>query len=496
MLATVIAIVYVLAAAVVFVYAGSQAHLLWTWRRHPVPALPTLPADSELPMVTIQLPFYNERAVAPRLMRAVAAIDWPKDRLELQVLDDSSDDTVQRVDAAAEELRAAGHLVEVVRREERVGYKAGALAHGLRTSKGEYVGVFDADFIPPADFLRRTMGSFLAPGGERWGLVQARWGWLNADDSLLTTVQALQLDAHFTMEQHARSHGGLLMSFNGTAGVWRRRCIDEAGGWSADTLTEDLDLSYRAQMVGWSLLYLDDVEAPSELPAEMSAIRIQQHRWMKGGAQVARKLLPTLWSSALPLRRKLQGTAHLLGSSVYLAVLVLCLVGPMVVALDGQFSEPAKALLAISGVLLAASLTVLIAFYLAMAVRRRGSLAGGMLRFLKEFPLFLALSAGMSVHDSMAVVEGWIGRDSPFVRTPKVGDGNAGGYRRLRAPRTVWIELAVACWGILGAWWALHTDIPFRSVFLLIQASGFLVIVGATIRHAWTSAAPMTTTEA
>jgi cellulose synthase/poly-beta-1,6-N-acetylglucosamine synthase-like glycosyltransferase len=488
LLATIVAGIYLVASVLVATYALSQAHLLWTWLRHPVPGERALPADDALPIVTLQLPFFNERAVAPRLMRAVAALDWPRDKLQLQVLDDSLDDTVQRVDQAAEELRAQGVWVDVVRRTERTGYKAGALAHGLETAAGAFVGVFDADFIPEGDFLRRTMPWFLGEDAERRALVQARWGWINDRHSLLTRVQALQLDAHFTMEQHARSHSGLLMSFNGTAGIWRRAAIDDAGGWSDDTLVEDLDLSYRAQLKGWELFYLDGVEAPSELPAEMGAIRTQQHRWMKGGAQVARKLLPTVWRSSLPLRRKLQGTAHLVSSSVYLAVLTLCLVGPGIVLLDGAFSEPAKVTLLVSGVLLAQSLVILFGFYVATAVRR-GGVGGGLLRLAWGFPAFLSLSAGMSVHDSLAVVEGWMGRKSPFVRTPKIGDeGEA--YIRRRAPITVWIELAVAAWGLLGAWVALGSPQPMRALFLVAQAAGFATIAAVSLWHARPRPAP------
>lgn len=470
-LAGVVAGGYTLTAGAIALYSLSQLHLLTVaWRRED-PPVPEAPPDA--PMVTVQLPIYNERTVVEALLDSVAGLDWPRDRFEIQLLDDSTDDTVELAAQKVAALREAGVDVHHIRRPNREGYKAGALAHGLETAKGDLVAILDADFRPLPCFLKRTVGALEAH--PEWGLLQARWGHINREASPYTAAQAFHLDAHFTIEQAARSQKPLLMGFNGTAGVWRRQAIDDAGGWSSDTLTEDLDLAFRAQLAGWTLGYSDAIEVPAELPELVPAVRSQQHRWMKGGAQVSRKLLPTLWASDQPLVTRLQGTAHLVGGAVFLCVLGLCLITPMLSPLRAHVPWFDLAV-APGAVALQLAFLILILFYGTMCVRREPSVGAAARRFVGTFPMFLALSAGLSLHNSRAVWEGWFGRPSEFVRTPKRGDGSLVAY----ASRTVgfvrWAELAIALWLAVGIVWTVMYAQWILIPFLLMQAAGFFAI--------------------
>lgn len=471
-LAGLVVLGHAVCGGLVAVYSISQLHLLRRALTRDDPAVPE-EGPPAAPLVTVQLPIYNERTVVEALLDAVAALDWPSDRLEIQLLDDSTDDTVELAAAKVAALQQTGLDVKHVRRPSRVGYKAGALAHGLVEARGDLVAILDADFRPRPCFLKRTVG-LLAEHPE-WGLVQARWGHMNRAASAYTAAQAFHLDAHFTIEQAARSEAPLLMGFNGTAGVWRRQAIDDAGGWSADTLTEDLDLSFRAQLAGWDLGYADAIEVPAELPELVPAIRSQQHRWMKGGAQVSRKLLGTLWRSDRPLVTRLQGTAHLLGGAVFLCVLGLCLLTPLV----GPLRETVpwfEAAITPSVVALQVAFGILVAFYGTTCLRRTSSAGAALGRFVITFPTFLALSAGLSLHNSLAVLEGWFGHDTPFVRTPKRGDGSLVAYRARRAGLVVWAELAIALWVSGGLFWALMHERWVLAAFLAVQAAGFLAI--------------------
>ena len=269
------------------------------------------------PFVTIQLPIYNELYVVERLIDNIAKLDYPKDKYEIHVLDDSNDETVEIVNKKVEEYKAKGFNIERITRDDRVGYKAGALKAATHKAKGKFIAIFDADFLPKPSFLKDTLAYFENPN---IGIVQTRWGHVNQNYSLLTELQAFQLNVHFTVEQRGRMAGNYLLQFNGTAGIWRKETIESAGGWEADTLTEDLDLSYRAQLKGWEIAYLEDIISPAELPVEMNGLKSQQFRWMKGGAETAKKMLPTIWKSDLKFPQKLHASAHLLGSSVFLSV--------------------------------------------------------------------------------------------------------------------------------------------------------------------------------
>ena len=365
-----------------------------------------------LPRVTVQLPVYNEMYVTERLMRAVCAIDYPRELLEVQVLDDSTDGTSAIAARCAGELRAAGFDIKHIRRETREGYKAGALAEGCARAAGEFLAVFDADFLPPRDFLRRTIPCFEDP---KVGIVQTRWGHLNRDYSLLTKAQAVLLDGHFVVEQAARCSNGLFLNFNGTAGVIRKKCIELSGGWQHDTLTEDLDLSYRAQINGWRAVYLPDVVSDAELPVDMNAFKIQQHRWVKGGIQTAGKLLPlVLGGSGIPLKVKVESVFHLLGNLSYLFLLAtIILIIPMNFLWERIWLNDLF-IASVTGV--AVGTLAIIRFYVLAVREAHGPRAR---EFYKYIPVALSVGAGITVNNAKAVLEAVLGRTSGFVRTPK-----------------------------------------------------------------------------
>jgi len=450
-------------------------------RFHPTSPAP-LPAT--LPHVTVQLPLYNEASVAARLIHAAAALDWPADRLHIQVLDDSTDETTQVVHALVTSYAQRGVRLEHVRRPSRNGFKAGALQHGLATATGSLIAIFDADFVPPRDFLRRLCGHF---SDETVALVQARWDHLNAEHGLLTRVQSLMLDGHFAVEQAGRAAQQMCFNFNGTAGVWRRTAIEQAGGWRADTLTEDLDLSYRAQLLGWRFVYDHNTTAPAELPTQMTAFKGQQHRWTKGSIQTALHLLGALWRSPLTLRARLHATAHLLGNLAYVLLLVTALLlpvaSPSVHALGWTRGWMLDSVLWLMGS------GALAAFY-AVAARRCGRSPWRAL--LMVFPL-MALGAGMALSNAKGLLGGLLGIRSDFVRTPKQG-----GNRRPRYVARVGLlpvaELLLAAWLAAGAWLhALHGWYGTVPVQALFSAGVFWVALGS-LRQLWMStSSPMVT---
>ncbi len=374
--------------------------------------------EQELPFVTIQLPIFNEMYVIERLIDSVMQFDYPKDRFEVQVLDDSIDETVEVTQAKVKEYRAKGFQIEQICRTDRKGFKAGALKEGMKYAKGEFIAIFDADFLPRPDFLKKTIPFFQ---DEKIGVVQTRWEHINEDYSLITRLQALQLNVHFTVEQTGRMNGNHMLQFNGTAGVWRRKAIEEAGGWEADTLTEDLDLSIRAQLKGWKINFLEDVGSPAELPIEMNSLKSQQFRWMKGGAETAKKMLPTVWKSDLSLSHKIHATAHLLASSIFVFVFI-----------TGVFSVPLLFFLGdlielgfskhFFAYFLVGLLSIVAIYYVAnvQAIPEHAQdFTRSVYKFIFLFPLFLALSMGLSLHNTVAVIQGFWGKKSPFVRTPK-----------------------------------------------------------------------------
>jgi len=437
MIAYVFLAVYSLALLYITVYCLMQLNLLVAYKRYtkkahkqpammlPRPVQQLVPAgiddeayDTETwPMVTIQLPIYNEKYVIGRLIDSVARFDYPRDRFEIHILDDSTDETVDLVADKVAQYQDEGFRIEQIRRPVRQGYKAGALRDGMPLATGEFIVIFDADFVPRPDFLRRTLPYFQ---DERVGVVQTRWEHINEDYSLITRLQALQLNVHFTVEQVGRMGGEHFLQFNGTAGIWRRACIEEAGGWEADTLTEDLDLSIRAQLKGWRIHFLEQVSSPAELPAEMNSLKSQQYRWMKGGAETARKLLPKVWKSKISIGKKIHATVHLLASTVFVFVFI-----------TGVFSVPLLFVLNdlmevgfdkdwFAGFLVGL-LSIMAVYYVAnvQAPVHRDPPLKAIFKFVVLFPLFLALSMGLSLHNTVAVIQGYRGKRTPFVRTPK-----------------------------------------------------------------------------
>ncbi len=450
--------------AVLSVYGLHRLFILWLYHRHRNQA----PVGGPLlrcPTVTVQLPVFNEAAVVERLIDAACQLDWPRSCLEVQVLDDSTDDTVARSRAVAARWRDRGVDVTVLHRTDRTGFKAGALAAGTAVAKGDFLAVFDADFVPGPDFLRTVMPHFADAG---IGMVQARWGHINEASNVLTRLSSVLLDGHFVLEHTARHRSGRFFNFNGTAGVWRRACIESAGGWQHDTLTEDLDLSYRAQLAGWRFTFLKDHVVPAELPATMRAFKTQQHRWAKGTLQTARKLLPTIMKSDLPLRVKAEALVHLSNNLAYPLVLVMALLLPPSVILRGQSDMLSLLLLDLPAFLLATCSVA--SFYF---VAEREAWGDGWGRAWR-IPFVMSLGIGMAVNQSRAVVEGIFGSDVTFVRTPKDGSTNSRpgavpvAYRIPRGWTPV-IELALAAYyavsiGIVisEGWWA---SLPFLVVF-------------------------------
>ncbi|NWH09363.1 MAG: glycosyltransferase [Alphaproteobacteria bacterium] len=428
---------------------------------------PPLPPDAHLPHVLIQLPTYNEAAVVSRALEAASRIDWPMDKLHIQLLDDSTDQTTEIARAKVEELRRRGVDASLLHRDNRAGFKAGALAEGLRALPYEFVAVFDADFVPPRDYLRRAMPFLIAD--PRMAFVQGRWEHLNIEESLLTRAQALTLDAHFVVEQSARSWTGLPMSFNGSGGVWRRDAIEDAGGWQYDTLTEDLDLSCRTVLNGWRSKFLVDLPVPGELPDTITAWRNQQFRWTKGFAQCAMKLLGPIWRSSMPVTHKAALTVQFFQGWVYPAGAIALLTALALVALFG--GKPTyEVMIGLFSSMLGLTAVVLIILAAQLHVGRPMRLS-----LVPTILTVMALNSGLALSNSRAIWEAVIGQKSAFVRTPKRGDGakiitKPTGGSVSGVPEIALAVLSVAVVVAYDAWY---------SPFLAVTVTGLAVVGGA-----------------
>lgn len=481
LVATLIIVIYSFCLAFIFCYSLVQLHLTWLYlTRTKQPLKPTI-ALQEWPAVTVQLPVYNERYVIERLLDAVTALEYPGEKLQIQILDDSTDDTTNLIVEKLKALTDTGINIEHIRRSDRTGFKAGALQHGLQTATGEFIAIFDADFTPFPDFLKQTIVAFTLP---EIGVVQTRWGHLNRQYSLLTRLQAFGLDAHFTIEQKGRNNGNFFINFNGTAGVWRKTCILDAGGWHADTLTEDLDLSYRAQLKGWQFVYQQHTETPAELPAAMSALKSQQYRWTKGAAETARKHLKNVLTSSKTIVPKLHATFHLLNSGVFVCVLLTALLSVPILCI--KQANPQLSWLYNLGVLLIGSMLSLTGFYwIASGISGKRAVR----RFVPDFLLFLSMSMGMALHNSVAVLEGYLGRKTPFVRTPKyniVQAQDSWSKNRYTLPGIgllSWVEGLLVLYFLWGIWLGWHFQdyglLPFHSMLAL----GFGLVFCYSIIH-------------
>ncbi|MDX1503248.1 MAG: glycosyltransferase [Thermoanaerobaculia bacterium] len=465
--------IYYLTLGILAIYGAHRLVLLGLYYRTRGAHPPAPPPPSLWPRVTVQLPLYNEMYVAERLIRAVAALDYPADRLEIQVLDDSTDETREIVAAEVARQRARGVEVHHLRRGDRVGFKAGALAAGLRQARGELLAVFDADFVPRPDFLRRTVPWFADPAV---GMVQACWEHLNRGFSLLTRIQAMFLDAHFLIEHAARNRAGRFFNFNGTAGIWRRRTIVEAGGWQHDTLTEDLDLSYRAQLAGWRFLFLPDVKVPAELPVEINAFKRQQFRWAKGSVQTARKLLGRVFRSPVPLGVKAEAFFHLTSNGCYLLMVALSLL--VFPAMEMRRGADPTLILAVDLPLFAFATLSFVAFYLGSQAARGGS----WWRQLRRLPALMGLGIGLAINNARAVLEGLRRDVGVFERTPKYSvEGAIANWRGKRY--RVDGDLSVLAEGLLALYFvaafavAVISDMWLSLPFLYLFVQGFCYIV-------------------
>ena len=473
--------IFVAAMAHVCLYGLHRYILLYLYWKHARNRPQVNHRFETLPRVTVQLPMYNERYVARRIIEESCKIDYPKDRLQIQVLDDSTDDTCAIAEETVQRMRQAGCDIEYIHRENRVGYKAGALEEGTTSATGELLAIFDADFIPHPKLLKETVHYFT---DADVGMVQARWDHINRDDSVLTGVQAVMLDGHFVMEHGARCRSGRFMSFNGTAGVWRKTCITDAGGWQHDTLTEDLDLSYRAQMKGWKFVFLPDIACPAELPPVMESFKTQQHRWAKGGAQTCRKLLPTIMRSKQPARVKLEAFFHLTSCTVYpTMVVIVLLLGPTLwCSYTHRWAGPtALTWLVDIGLLMVATCSVS-AFY---AFSQR-ELSRSWYESLKWLPFLMSVGVGISLNNARATVAGFLGHESEFVRTPKLGvEGSGVDQRRRRRGSYAWsgfklqpyAELAIGLYLVGSLALCIHArwvmvGMPFMALF----AAGYLYV--------------------
>jgi len=436
---------------------------------------PPPPPVTNWPRVTVQLPIFNERYVIERLTEAVARFDYPRELLDVQVLDDSTDETQDVARACVERHAAQGMPITYIHRSNREGYKAGALENGLKSAKGEFVAIFDADFIPEPDFLRRTIPYFMNPDdGERIGMVQTRWTYLNSDYSLLTNVETILLDGHFVVEHGARSRRGAFFNFNGTAGVWRRKVIDDAGGWQHDTLTEDTDLSYRAQLKGWKFLYLPQIECASELPVDMNGFKSQQARWAKGLMQTAKKILPKVFKSDVPWHVKAEAFFHLTANISYPLMIVLStMLLPVMIV---RFQQGWIQMVLIDLPLFLASTCSISSFYL---VAQRELRPKTWWRTFLYMPFVMATGIGISVRNAQAVIEALVGKQSEFARTPKFKiEGKTGTFaKKSYKNKAGWIPYAEVLLGIYFSFtvvYAIANENYATVPFLLLFVWGYL----------------------
>ena len=481
--------VYLLALLFITLYCLLQLNLLYNykkshWKRFKKQDCAAQSDRSPLPFVTVQLPIYNEKYVVERLIDNIMQLDYPKDRFEVHVLDDSTDETAQITLKKVRDYQSAGFQIEQVQRKDRKGFKAGALKEAMHHARGEFIAIFDADFLPKKDFLKNTLCHF---EDEKTGVVQTRWEHLNENYSLITRLQALQLNVHFSVEQQGRQGGNYLRQFNGTAGVWRRTAIDDAGGWEADTLTEDLDLSIRAQLKGWKIVYLENVGSPAELPAEMNGLKSQQFRWMKGGAETARKMLPTIWQSRLTFSQKFQVSVQLLSSSIFVCVFIMGVLSVPVLLLIGRWHFGMDVMAwGLSG------------FFAFLAVQYTANVStsyqqGGywkkLGKFILLFPLFLALSMGLSLHNSVAVIQGWLGKQTAFVRTPKFNikglqdTFRSHQYLSNKITWTTFFEGLLALYFFGAVLYGFRLEHTHLLILHVLLASGYGFIFYYTVRH-------------
>jgi cellulose synthase/poly-beta-1,6-N-acetylglucosamine synthase-like glycosyltransferase len=476
--------VYFVSLSILFIFGSSGFVMIYYYFKNRNKRPASAPELTEYPKVTIQLPVYNEIYVIGRLIESVCKFDYPRDKMEIQILDDSTDETSDVIAERVQQFRSEGFHLEHIRRTNREGYKAGALKEGLQTATGEFVAIFDADFMPKKDFLRKTLPYFFVD--EKIGMVQTRWEHANSDYSMLTRVQAMALDGHFVIEQNVRNKAGFFINFNGTGGIWRKSCIEDAGNWEADTLTEDLDLSYRAQLRGWKFKFLINFTSPAELPSEINALKSQQFRWTKGAIETARKTLPRVWKSDLPLEKKIHSTFHLSNNIVFPFIVLAGILNVPLIFIKHQggyemyFNIMSVFVFAFIGSFL---------FYL----YSQKDVYHDWQKRMMLFPLFMAGSMGLAINNSRAVFEGLLKKRSEFVRTPKyhildkkdMWFGKK--YTKTKFDYLILLEAAMAIYCLFGVGASIYfleiSAVPFQLLFSL----GFGLVSTMSLKHAWVS---------
>lgn len=487
-LANSILISYVICISLISVYCSIQLYFLFLYNRNHKTqrehiTTPDL-SSHNLPFVTIQLPIFNEQYVVVRLIDQIVKINYPKEKLQIQVLDDSTDSTLDITKSKVEYYKNLGFDIELIHRVDRTGYKAGALKNGLLYSKGEFIAIFDADFLPDESFLIKCLPYFDDP---KTGVVQTRWEHINQNYNLLTRLQAVQLNVHFTIEQTARMEGQYFLQFNGTAGIWRKTAILDAGGWQTDTLTEDLDLSIRAQLKDWTIKYLEDVGSASELPVEMNGLKSQQFRWMKGGAECARKLLPVVWKSKLGFTKKIHTTFHLLSSSIFLLIFITGLQTIPILLMFKYYNGNLKWL----GIFLVSWVMIFFVYHKANfnPIVRKNYSTKDIMVFALMFPVLLSLSMGLSLHNAIAVWQGLRGKKSAFIRTPKYNIINKNDlfssttYVAKKMPFSTRLEFLMAFFYLLGIVIGISTGNNTYILIHLMLFVGFATIATLSWRH-------------
>ncbi|ROL61807.1 glycosyltransferase [Bacteroidetes/Chlorobi group bacterium ChocPot_Mid] len=476
-----ILVVYLLGLSILFGFGMHGIVMLYYYHKTSKISEPDMNLPEELPHVTVQLPMYNEMYVIERLLAAVCNFDYPKDKLEIQVLDDSTDETINIAQRLVSYYREEGYDINYIHRDNRQGFKAGALKHGLSLAKGEFVAIFDADFVPKKDFLLKTIPQF---NNKNVGCVQTRWEHLNEEYSLLTRALALALDGHFAIEQQVRNKAGFFIQFNGTAGIWRKETIIDAGNWQEDTLTEDMDLSFRAQLKGWKFVFLNNVTSPAELPADINALKTQQFRWTKGAVETAKKILPQVFKSDQPLKIKLESFVLLTSNIVFPFIILVALLNIPLVIIKNNVSGYDEFYTMMSIFVLASISTFLFYLYGQRALhldwRKR----------LLFFPIFLGGSMGMAVNNTKAVIEALINKKSGFERTPKYNIvSNSDDWRKKKYVQktlkgTVIFELILTLYFLVGVGISLYyleiAAIPFQLMFLF----GFGAVGALSLKHA------------
>ncbi len=476
-------VLYLVIMFLLFIYSMGQLHLTFAYLKAHKKKGSKAPIMDKYPLVTVQLPIYNEEYVIERLIDSICQLDYPSGKLEIQVLDDSTDDSVELVAKKIAEKQNLGINIKHIQRPNRTGFKAGALAYGLKEATGDFIAIFDADFLPNKDFLLKTIPHFY---NANIGVVQTRWGHINKEYSLFTRIQAFALNAHFSVEQVGRNYSKSFINFNGTAGVWRKSCIVDAGGWSAETLTEDLDLSYRAQLKGWEFKFLEDVESPAELPVIMPAIKSQQYRWNKGAAETAVKNLRKVYKSNFPLKTKLHATFHLLNSSIFVLLLLGGIISIPVLYIKYLHPE-INFYFHLASILLIGFMSIGFFFWVAA---KKAPYTKTKAKFLPSFFAFMTISMGLSFHNAIAVLEGLFGKKTPFIRTPKFNATNNNAlikgnrYITKKVDLNTLIELALGIYFLGGIALGIYVNDIGLLVFHTMLAIGLLTVSYQSIKGA------------